>query len=99
MTCLFEWQTVTLNAGYSFDTAYSAPAYRLELGDVVRLVGIISGPNGVAFTLPVGHRPSSRRRISDDWQENSVEAHPNGDVVITVATSPGGASLEGSFPL
>lgn len=58
------WHTVgdpgepTFNAGYTHADAVTQPAqFRLAFG-VVWMRGLVGGPVGNAFTLPVGYRPS-----------------------------------------
>ncbi len=63
---LDKWRPLSYATNWSdYGSGYSAGAYRMEAGGVVRLRGLIkhttTGATGVIATLPVGFRPTERK--------------------------------------
>lgn len=95
------WHTASLGAGWTTSGSDQVPRYRLEgtAGGVVRLDGTVysTGANAIGttmFTLPIGYRPTERRRYTGLTNgspyaagQSTVMVNTNGTVVNEVATT------------
>lgn len=91
------WQTPTLLNGWvNFGAGYTQAAYR-RVGNKVILRGLIKTGSSIAFTLPVGYRPTALHHLSTVSYSGvaTVNVYSDGTVNFGTGASTTWTSLDG----
>jgi hypothetical protein len=96
------WTEPELKSSWSnCGSGYQAAGYYRDMGDVVRLRGVLAGgntaPGALLFSLPAGHRPSAVEvfAVDSNGAHCAIRISPEGDVRLAAVASPVSISLDG----
>jgi hypothetical protein len=101
-----DWQTPTLNAGWTnFGGGFESAGYRKDAFGAVWVRGLLkSAAAGIAFTLPAGYRPSALRMSSTILNAGAgevvarLDVDASGNVALPNAAPSSYGSVACSFP-